>query len=457
MVGVIISLLVVAWLVYVMIGRKWRPQTVLFIAGLVLLSASILLHGGPLLAAKQSSGSAWLDLFKTISDIMHNRAGGSGMDIMAITGFGAYMEYVGASRALFDVVGAPLKRMNSPKVVLVASFLVTQILVIFIPSHSGLGLLLMATMYPVLIRLGVSRMSALAVIACCQFIDHGPGSQAEIFASQVTNLHPATYFVQYQLPITLPIIFAVAITHYFVQPWFDRRERFVPDKEMAALVKDQEGDRTPLIYAFLPVFPVAFIVGFSPLFSKIITVDVSTAMVLSTAISLVFEYFRRRDAKEVVESLMNFFKGMGYSFTNVISLIIAGETFAAGLTKIGAIDTLIQSAQSAGLGVHSLIIIMSLLMAVSAFLMGSGNATFFSFAPIAPKVAQYLQVETVTLLLPMQIMTSFGRVVCPIAAPIVAIAGVAGVSPFKVVQRTAIPMMVAATLNIVLNFAIFVH
>ncbi|MDR3439717.1 MAG: C4-dicarboxylate transporter DcuC [Telmatospirillum sp.] len=453
----IVSLPVIAWLVYVMIVKKWRPQAVLFIAGLVMLGISVLANTGPLLGAKQTTGSPWLDLFKTISDLMHNRAGSSGMDIMAITGFGVYMEYVGASKALFALVGNPLKKIRSPSVVLVAAFLLTQVLVLFIPSHTGLGLLLMATMYPILIRLGVSKLSALAVIGCCQFIDHGPGSQAEIFAAQVCNLDPATYFVKYQLPITLPIIAAVAITHFFVQRWFDKRDGFVPDAAQEAITEGDDASRPPMIYAALPIFPVALILGFSPLLSPLFRIDVSTAMVLSTAISLAFEYFRLRDAKAVADSLMNFFKGMGHSFTNVISLIVAGETFAAGLTKIGMVDTLIAGAQSAGLGVHALIIIMSLLMAVSAFLMGSGNATFFSFAPIVPRVAQFLNVDTVTLLLPMQIMTSFGRTVCPIAAPIIAIAGFAGVSSFKVVQRTAIPMLVAAILNIALDFAIFVH
>ncbi|EOI5014252.1 C4-dicarboxylate ABC transporter, partial [Campylobacter jejuni] len=43
-------------------------------------------------------------------------------------------------------------------------------------SHAGLALLLMVTMYPILVRSGVSKLSALSVIAICQYIDHGPGS-----------------------------------------------------------------------------------------------------------------------------------------------------------------------------------------------------------------------------------------------------------------------------------------
>lgn len=54
-------------------------------------------------------------------------------------------------------------------------------------------------------------------------------------------------------------------------------------------------------------------------------------------------------------------------------------------------------------------------------------------------------------MLPMQIMTSFGRTVSPITAAIVAIAAIANVSPLQVVKRTAIPMAVAAAVNLALN------
>ncbi|MBU2703299.1 DcuC family C4-dicarboxylate transporter [Sporomusaceae bacterium BoRhaA] len=455
MIGVIVSVLVIVWVVYAMIIKKYRAHAVLFLAGFMLLAASLALNLGPLLPAKDATGIAWLDMFKTVTNLLQNRTGTTGMVIMAIAGFGSYMDYLGASKAMFAILGAPLKKIRSPYVLLVAAFFLTQILVLFIPSHSGLGLLLMATMYPVLIRVGVSKMSAIAVIACCQFVDHGPGSQAEIYAAQVCGLDPATYFVNYQLPITIPIILAVAITHFFVQRWWDKKEGFVPGQALEEIEEIDEENRPPLIYALLPIVPFGLIMGFSPIFKSPIKMDVISAMLISLFISLVFEYVRLRDANAVMESLMVFFKGMGKSFVTVISMIVAGETFAAGLLKIGTVDTLIKAAQDAGLGVHFMVVVMSLLMALSAFLLGSGNATFFSFAPIAPRVAQYLNIDIVTLLLPMQIMTSFGRVVCPIAAPIIAIAGVAGVSTFQIIKRTAIPMLVAAIVNIAANFIVF--
>lgn len=298
-------------------------------------------------------------------------------------------------------------------------------------------------------------MSALGVIGTCQFIDLGPASGNCVLAAVTSGLDPAVYFVKYQLPICIPVILGVAVTHYFVQKWWDKREGYDLKASQAAEAITEE-ERPPLIYAILPTVPLILVVGFSPIFNNPITLNVITAMIMSTLLSILFEYIRLKDARPVLDSLLVFFDGMGKQLTFVVSLIIAGEVFATGLLKIGAVDTLIDGAKSAGFGVKFMIIAMSLLIGGSALLMGSGNAAFFSFASLAPKVAAHLNVETVTLLLPMQIMTSFGRTVSPITAAIVAIAGIGGVSPFQIVKRTAIPMAVAAVLNIVVDFIIFV-
>ncbi|EFE51946.1 putative cryptic C4-dicarboxylate transporter DcuD [Providencia rettgeri DSM 1131] len=451
MTGLIIAALVTVLVVY-LLARGYKPQPVLLLGGLLLLLLTASLDLNSLLPENKTTHFKYFDIFQIFTDIMSSRLAGLGLTLMAIAGFSRYMEHVGASRALFAIFEKPLKTIKSPYLLLVISFLVTQVLVIFIPSHAGLGMLLMVTMYPILIRSGISPLSALAVIGCCQFIDHGPGSGNVIMAAKTADIEPAVYFVQHQLPVTIPIIIAVAITHFFVQRWWDKREGFVFDLSKIDTIKEDGGNKVPLSYALLPVIPLILIIGFSPLLHPYIKLEVTTAMIISTVIALIFEYVRLRDAKAVMDSFMLFFEGMGKQFVLVVSLIVSGEFFANGLLKSGAVDTLISAAQDAGFGIGAMIIVMSAILALAAFLMGSGNAAFFSFAALTPKIAAFLKVDVVTLILPMQIMTSFGRTVSPITAAIVAIAGIAGVSPFQIVKRTAIPMAVAAIVNLVVTF-----
>lgn len=445
-----IALLVIIWVIY-MIIKKYMPQAVLLIAGIVLLFATYFFSFNPILDAKQSSGSALLDIFQTIQVLLSTRVAGLGLTIMSIAGFAKYMEYVGASKSLFALVASPLRYIRSPYLLLVFGFFVSQVLVLFIPSHAGLGLLLMVTMYPILIRAGVSKLSALGVIGCAQYMDVGPGSGNAILAANISKLDPAVYFVNHQLPIFLTTTLILGIVHYVVQKWWDKKEGFTGHDASVDQIKEDES-RPPLIYAILPIIPMLFILGFSPIFKSKIKMDVVTAMFLSTFISMAFEYIRTKDVRATFQSLKHLFDGMGTSFATVVTLIVSGEVFAAGLTKIGAVDAMTNGAQNLGLGVHSLIILFCVVIAGCAFLMGSGNAAFFSFAALAPKIAASMKIDVITLLLPMQIMASFGRVVSPITAAIVAIAGVAGVSPVQVVKRTAIPMLVAALINVVFVF-----
>ena len=347
----IVSIIVIAWVIY-MIIKKHYPQAVLLFAGIILLSWAVFVNGSAILAAKESSGSTILDIFSTIQVLMSTRVADLGLTIMSIAGFAKYMDYIGAGKSLFAVVSTPVKKIHSPYILLVACFYISQFLVIFIPSHAGLALLLMVTMYPILIRAGVSKLSALGVIGCAQYIYVGPGSGNAILAAKIADLNPAVYFVQWQLPIFITTTLILGIVHFFVQRWWDKKEGYICSSSNVELKEDS--NRPPLIYAILPIIPMVFILGFSPLFKSTIKINVVTAMFLSTFIALLFEFVRTRNVDTTLRGLKNMFSGMGTSFAIVISLIVSGEVFANGLVKIGAVNALTTSMQSLGVAANFL-------------------------------------------------------------------------------------------------------
>lgn len=447
MVGVLLALLVTVWAGYLIL-KSYKPQAILFLGGIVLMACAVLLNGKPLLAAKASTGLVWFDIFEFIKTIFSSRAAGLGLMIMSVAGFAKYMDHIGASKVLVNLAVRPLAKLRSPYLVLSAGYMFGQVLALFIPSASGLGVLLMVTMYPVLVSLGVSRLSAVAMIGTTQSMDIGPGSGNSALSATHAGMDVATYFVNYQIPVGLCVMATVAILHFVVQKWFDARAgHLVQAGQVAAAEKDET--LPPAAYAVLPVLPLLLILGFSPLLTKAIKMDVVTAMLMSTLVSMVFEYVRRRDAKQVFASLQVFFDGMGIQFATVITLIVAGETFAKGLTAVGAIDSIIASAQSLGLGGNAMTVVMTAIIAVSAVVMGSGNAPFFAFAALAPVVAGKMALAPVAMLLPMQFASSIARSVSPITAVIVAVSGIANVSPVDVVKRTAIPMAGAMLANLI--------
>lgn len=457
MLGLIIGAIVTIFGGY-MLYKKYKPQGVLLAGGIILMVCTVVFGIGPILPAKQSTGFIWFDIFAAIKGLMSSRLAGLGLTIMSIGGFVRYMEQCGANRALVEVSTYPLKFIKSPILVMMVGYIIGQIVDLFVPSHAGLGLLLMLTMYPILVNAGINKVTAVALIATSKFTDIGPISSNAILAAHNAGLDPVTYFLHYQMPVVIPSIIVVGIAHFFVQPWWDKREGYNPEAQRAAeqaAAKADASEKPPLIYAILPTLPLILVIVFCPLFIKSIKMNVETAMIICTIIAMAFEFVRSRNLRLVMDNLMAFFDGMGKQFFVVVSLIICAETFAMGLVKIGAVDALIQGAQTAGLGLRSMVMAISIIMVVCSFVMGSGNASFFAFAGLAPKIADYLHVNPVLILLPMEITAGFGRCISPITPAIVAISSIAGVSPFQVAKRCAIPVLLGLVANIVATYILF--
>ena len=264
-------------------------------------------------------------------DLGDPRVKGLGLQLMAIGGFSRYMEHVGASNALFEVFKKPLSMIKSPYILLGAAFLVSQVMAIFVPSHAGLALLLMVTLYPLLVRSGVSQMSALGMIGCAQYVDAGPGSGNCNMAAQVAGMDVSEYFVYYQLPLFVAVTLIVCVTHMIVQRWWDKKEGWTFDpNNIATLAGSKASDadaNTPKIYAILPIIPLFLIIFFSKVAGSSIRMDVVTAMLISTIVAICFELVRHRKVKEVFASLKLFYEGMGKILVSVVSLIVCGEFF----------------------------------------------------------------------------------------------------------------------------------
>lgn len=447
---------VLAILVIIAVGyfivKKYQAQGVLLIGGAILLLGGILLNDSPVMA-KSATGSLYLDIFSQLSKNFIKTSGSLGLAIMIVSAFAKYMDHIGASTALVKLSIKPLQKLNSPYIVLALSYVIGQILNVFIPSASGLGVLLMVTVYPIVVSLGVSSLAATAVIGTSACLDLGPASGNAVLASKTAEMDAALYFANYQIPVAIATVIVITILHYFVNKKMDSKLEVAESK--ADLESKEEDKEVPKFYAFLPIIPLLIILIFSPLTGSSIKIGVVEAMFMSITLSMIIEGVRRRAFKSTLAELKIIFTAMGSQFANVITLIVAGEFFALGLTKIGVISALIDSTKSAGLGAQPMILVMTAIIVVSSILMGSGNAPFFAFAALAPAVAASVDLNPIVMLMPMQLSAGIARSVSPITAVIVAVSGISGVSPFEVVKRTAIPMLGGLIAVVVTNMILF--
>ena len=448
--GAILSLVVI-----VVAGRlllkKYNPHAVLLVSGLLMLIiAQVLNYNLPLL--KDPTGFSGFDLFRYIKESFSKTNAGVGLMIMAIGGFVAYIDKIGASDVLVHVASKPLTFLKS-KPYVAASLVIPigQLLFVAIPSAAGLGLLLMASMFPILINLGVSRLSAVSVITATTAFGIGPASAITASATSIAGIDTIVFFLNNQIPVVWPLSVVMMITYYFVNRYFDKKDGFV--KEVEAPKRKEL--KAPLIYALIPILPIVLLIVFSKIFSFFsvpISIDTTTAMFISLFIALVFELVRTRDIKAVLASLQTFWNGMGNIFKTVVTLIITADIFAKGLISLGFIDGLLVLAQNIGLGGVGIGIVMTIMIFLASMLMGSGNASFFAFGPLVPKIANKLGVESTSIILPMQLSASMGRTVSPIAGVIIATAEIANVSTLAIVKRNIIPLVIALLVMLVFHF-----
>ena len=452
-IGLFIAIIFIALVVRLLL-KDFFPQAVLLVAGIgMLLVAGFLKKGIP--SAEVSSGVIVLDIFEYIKESFSKTNAGVGLMIMTIGGFVAYVDKIGASEALVRVALKPLAVLKKhPNLASIAVIPIGQLIFICIPSAAGFGLLLMASVFPILVNLGVSRIAAVSIITGCTSFCIGPASVITASAVQIAQIETVPYFISLQIPIAIILNLVLMVTYFFVNKYYDEKDKLHPIEVKA---KPKPTEVAPTIYALLPVLPLILLLTFSGVFTILpikLTIETTTAMLLSLFAGLMFELIRTKNLKAVFASFKVFLDGMGDIFKSVVTLIIVAEIFANGLIALGFMDGLITISQGAGLGAKGIGILMTLMIFFAAILMGSGNAAFFAFGPLIPSVAKQFGVSSTSILLPMNLSASMGRAISPIAGVLIATAEVAGVPVMQVVKRNLIPVIAVLLTLLIYHFGL---
>lgn len=458
MLGIIITIAVIAVVAYCVL-KNYYPPIILLLAGLAMLVFAAMLGVDPI-DAKKSTNFIGFDFVQAFTNQMKGRLPGLGLNIMLIAGFSFYMDRIGASKALVKLCVKPLSAIHSPYVLLAVTYVVGQFMALFINSAVGLGLLLMASVYPLLVALGVSRASAAAVIGSTCCLDLGPSSSNAMRAADLMQTDVVTYFVHSQIPVAICVITTVALGHFFVQRWFDRRDAAKLGAE-AKVTKASDEDLAkafegagPAHYALLPMLPLVLLIIFSPMVYDGIKLSLQTGILVSLLIAFFVDLITRRRFKDVCQTTSAIFEGMGKVFTSTVALICCAELFALGMNKLGGITALISAAASMeSAGVWVMLIIMLTIMVVATVVTGSGNAAFFAFSPLLPEAAASVGISTAVLVVPVQLSAGLARTMCPIAGVIIAVAGISGLTPFDIIRRTVPVMLLALIVNVAASAA----
>ncbi len=433
LIGVVVTLAVGFFIV-----KGYKPTGVLLTAGILLLILSGLLGRSVLPDGIKPTGNLMTDSLEFVKYMLQSRGGELGMQIMLLCGFAAYMTHIGANNVVVKQFSKPLSVLKSPYVLLVAAYIVSCLMSLAVSSATGLGVLLMATLFPMMVAMGISRPAATAVCASPAAIILSPTSGDVVIAAEKSGLPLDIFAVHTVLPVSVSAIIVMAVATFFWNRYLDKRDH----TPMERIDTEHMQVDAPNYYLILPFLPIIGVFLFNGRTIASLQLDIYTIVVLSIFVGALVDYVSKGfHGKRSLEDLESCYDGMADAFKGVVMLLVAAGVFAQGLMSIGAIDNLLHLAETAGAGGLALMLILTLLTVAAAIATGSGNAPFYAFVELAPALAGKLGINPAFLIIPMLQASNLGRTISPVSGVIVATSGMAGISPFEVVKRTSVPIL----------------
>lgn len=437
-----------------MIIKKTDSKMVFFFIGTMALLLVTVITGDSVLGDK-TTGNIYLDVVDVIRTKFISTVQGTGIRLMVIAGYVMLMNHMKASNVLAATAGKGLVKLKNPYLILGGVFIIGSILKVFITSQISLGLLFMATIFPILIQLGVSKISAAAVLITIGMLDMGPNDSSAIFgATEVMGITPMDYFLNYEGLVGGIVVVSMAVFYAVYFRYMDRKE-FGANTADAREVKQfsPKDFGVPVYYGLFPIIPLILVVIFS--FSSTVEMDIITANLIGFFIVFVCDLLVTKSVAHIGENLKKVFEWMGQYFTNIVVIIVAAGVFAEAIKQLKGISILANWCSS--LTGASLIaaIMLSVIVFGTALLTGSGNAPWFAFGPLTPGIAAALGTQTAAFAVPMHLAGGIGRCLSPFCGGVIAISGVAEVEVKDVIKRNMIPMMVAYVLNVGVSYIMF--
>ena len=405
--------------------------------GLVLLFISVLMGHSILPEGVKSTGSTYFDILEYVKYLLGNRGGGLGLMIMVLCGFSVYMTHLGANDVVVKLVSKPLKNIRSPYILMVFAYFLACLMSFAVSSATGLGVLLMATLFPVMVNVGISRGAAAAICASPISIILSPTSGDVVLSAEISKIPLGEFAFGTALPVSIFAILGIAVAHFFWQRYLDKKEGVQVERVNADEIKTT----APNYYAILPLLPIIGVLIFDGKWG-LPNLHIVTVMVLCFIITAVVDFLRSFNAKQTFDNLVVAYRGMADAFAGVVMLLVAAGIFAQSLSTIGFITNLIDSAQTFGGSAFFMMLVLAVITILATMATGSGNAAFYAFAELIPKLATQMGVNPAFLTIPMLQASNLGRGLSPVSGVVVAVSGMGKISPFEIVKRMSVPMLV---------------
>ncbi len=425
--GVVIALAVAAGAI-VAVRKGLDVRLTLILAGLVLASFA---------------GTPW-----TVFDAFQEAVGKGGIigPICSAMGFAFVLKATGSDREMVLLLTRPLRRVRwllVPGGVLIG-FITNMAITSQTASAASLGPILV----PIMLAAGYRPLAAAATLLVgCSVGGNlfNPGEPDIVAIKAATEVLPAQVINATVVPNLLAVAVAAAVLVFL----FGRQHGAEQDMR-------DDNHKIHYVKALLPPLPVLILLLLQPGLNLVPSIfqvypsglHVSMVMLICSFLVMVVDVAGTGGVIPRLSDLtVEFFQGMGFAFSKVISIILAAACFIGGLKALGVIASL------AGLLTSSHAVAAILSPAVTwgiAVLGGSGTAASVAFSQsMLPTLAQIDVLQAVDMGVAGAIGANVGRTMSPVAAVVLFTSALTDVSIPELVKTSA-KAMIAALLAVML-------
>ena len=363
--------------------------------------------------------------------------------ILPVMGFAAVMELTGCNGHLVKMLTDPLLKVRM--VLVPGAMLVTYLINTAISSAAGCTAAVGVILIPAMMAAGIHpAMAGAAVFAGTWGSVFSPGSPHPAMIAKIANVSVIDVILAHKTASIVAALVVAAVL-FAEAKLFKQDKDWTPEKAGAdlgklAAAKRPAIEKVNILMALIPMVPLALLLLTVPQFgitTKILPkgLTVLESMLIGSVLGMLVTW--TGPTRVVTE----FFDGMGRAYSLVIGIIIAAGVFIGGLEAAGVIKAFLDVLKEAKSAVPVLGTFGPFIVAV---LSGSGDAAAIAFnTAVTPHAAQF-GITSVNLGNMAWVGGALGRSMSPVAAACIIGAGFAGVSPFELAKRNAVPMLVAA-------------
>ena len=349
--------------------------------------------------------------------------------ICSVLGFSEVMKITGCDKHLVHMLSRTLVKYQS--ILIPGTVMVTFFINIALPSASGCVAAVGAILIPALIGAGVHpAIAGSALLAGSWGGVYNPGVVHNIVVAKLSGLDVMVVVMKMvNIPVTGAIASAIVLT---ALARFRKEDRGVIGT--ATVVAASEKLQVSYLKAAVPVLPLILLILGSPMVAVLPPISVFQAMIVSTIVAFFVTWTNPQTMSKA------FFQGLGTSYGNVIGLIACATVFVEGMNLIGLTASLVEMMK------HSQYV-AKLAAALGPFVMaglsGSSDSMILAFNNTVTPHAEQLGFTIPQIGLMAFISGNIGRVLSPVAAATIIVAGMANVNPLEMTKRNLPGMLVA--------------